>query len=64
MENKGKLIIWDLALLIGIVLYINFRNNVQHYGLIIGLATVQILINCVRNHIAAYNLSGKLYKNA
>ena len=60
MGNSGKSIIWDVALIIGIALYFIFRN-IGYYGFIIGFATVQILTNCVRNHVAIYKLNGKLY---
>lgn len=60
MRNRVKLILWDVALLIGIVLFI-IVNDTQHYDLIIGFSTVLILTNCITNHIAAYKLNGKLY---
>jgi len=60
MKNKGKLIIWDACLVIGILLFI-FWNIQPHYNLIVGFSTVLILSNCVANHIAAYKLTGKIY---
>ena len=60
MKDRSRLILWDVALLIGIALYI-FINTSAQYNLIIGLVTVLIFSNCIKNHIDAYKLSGKIY---
>ena len=60
MKDRSRLILWDIALLIGIALYILINTSAQ-YNLIIGFVTVLIFSNCIKNHIAAYKLSGKIY---
>ncbi len=60
MKNRAILIMWDSALLIGIFLF--FSWNIQdHAKLIVGFMTVIIMSTCVRNHITAYKLTGKIY---
>ncbi|BAU56222.1 hypothetical protein MgSA37_04419 [Mucilaginibacter gotjawali] len=60
MNNRTKLILWDSALISGIMLFL-FWNIQPHSNLIIGLITVLILSNCAAKHIAAYKLTGKIY---
>jgi len=60
MTEKSRLILWDIALLIGIAAFV-FGRVPEHQNLIIGLVTVLIFSNCVRNHITTYKLSGKIY---
>ena len=60
MKDRGRLIAWDAALLIGIAIIL-FVNVTEHYYIMIGFLTALILSNCVRNHIAAYKLNGKIY---
>ncbi len=60
MSERSRLISWDAALIAGIVMFL-FLQVPGNYNLIIGLITVMILSNCVRNHIAAYKLNGKIY---
>lgn len=60
MMKKSGLIGWDIASLTGVFIY----NNVQmpdSYSLIVGISTVTMLTNCVKNHMNAYKLSGKIY---
>ncbi|MEO6633895.1 MAG: hypothetical protein ABIN13_19280 [Mucilaginibacter sp.] len=60
MKDRSRLILWDVALLIGVAMFI-FINTSSQNNLVIGLVTVLILSNCVKNHIAAYKLNGKIY---
>ena len=60
MKNRTILIMWDSALLIGIALFL-FWDIQQHGKLILGFMTVLIMSTCLRNHIAAYKLTGKIY---
>jgi uncharacterized membrane protein (GlpM family) len=60
MKNRGTLIGWDVALLAGIILLLILNSKSQEY-LVAGLVTVLIFSNCLRNHIAAYKLNGKIY---
>jgi hypothetical protein len=60
MKDRSRLILWDMALLIGIALYLFINTSAQN-NLIIGLVTVLIFSNCIKNHIDAYKLSGKIY---
>jgi hypothetical protein len=60
MKDTARLIAWDTALVIGVILFL-FWNIPVHHNLIVGLTTVNVFINCVRNHIAAYKLTGKIY---
>lgn len=60
MNNRTKLILWDSALISGIILFL-FWNIQPHNNLIIGLIAVLILSNCVAKHIAVYKLTGKIY---
>jgi hypothetical protein len=60
MSERSRLISWDTALLTGIVMYVLLRVP-ELCNLIIGLITVMILSNCVRNHITVYKLNGKIY---
>jgi len=58
--ERTRLILWDTTLIIGIVL-LAFKFIPEHYMVIVGFLTAIILSNCVRNHIAAYKLNGKIY---
>ena len=60
MKDRNRLLIWDTALLVGIVLFL-FWNIPAHHNLIVGFTTVNIFANCVRNHLTAYKLTGKIY---
>lgn len=60
MSERSRLISWDLALTAGILMFL-FLQVPGSYNLIIGLITVMILSNCVRNHVTAYKLNGKIY---
>jgi hypothetical protein len=60
MKERKRLISWDVALITGVVLFL-FLQVPQQYNLIIGIITVMILSNCIKNHIAAYKLNGKIY---
>jgi len=60
MNFSNKIWLWDAALLIGIVMFFALKTS-STYNLIIGLITVQVFINCVKNHIAVYKLTGKAY---
>jgi len=60
MEGRGRLIAWDVALVIGYVLA--FALHIPDtYRIIIGFASGLILVTSIRNHIAAYKLTGKIY---
>ncbi len=60
ISDRTRLILWDAALLIGIVLI--FALHIPDtYRIIIGLSTSLILSNALRNHIAVYKLNGKIY---
>jgi hypothetical protein len=58
--KKGKVIAWDIALLVGIVLFLSTRN-LGTYNLIIGLAAVNVLGYCVKYHIDYFKTTGKIY---
>ncbi len=58
--KKSTLILWDAAVVAGMVLYF-FWDVTPHYKLIIGLTVVNIFINSVLKHKAFYNLYGKIY---
>jgi hypothetical protein len=60
MKQRSRLITWDAALLIGIMLFIFWKIPVND-NLIVGLVTVMIFSNCVRSHVTAYKLTGKIY---
>jgi hypothetical protein len=60
MSRRSRLMSWDAALLTGVLLFVFLQVPVQ-YNLTIGLVTVLILSNCLRNHITAYKLNGKIY---
>jgi len=60
MNERSRLISWDAALITGIALLF-LRQVPEHYRLIIGFTTALILSNCIKNHIAAYKLNGKIY---
>ena len=60
MKDRTRLIMWDSALLIGTALFF-FWNIQEHSKLIVGFMTVLIMSTCLRNHIAAYKLTGKIY---
>ncbi|MCO5936985.1 hypothetical protein NAF17_15685 [Mucilaginibacter sp. RB4R14] len=60
MKDRTRLITWDITLLAGILLYILVQMP-ERYSLIIGLSTVMILTNCIKNHIVAYKFSNKIY---
>ena len=60
MSERIRLISWDSALLAGILLFV-FLQVPGQYNLMIGLVTVMILSNCLRNHITVYQLNGKIY---
>ena len=60
MKDRTRLIMWDSALLIGVILFF-FWNIQDHSKLIVGFMTVLIMSTCLRNHIAAYKLTGKIY---
>jgi len=61
INDRTRLILWDSALLLGIILLVLIRENANHSYLITGIVTGLILSNCVRNHISVYKLSGKIY---
>jgi hypothetical protein len=58
--KRGVVIGWDVALLAGIVLLFILGHKNPEY-LVVGLVAVSIFSNCVRNHIAVYKLTGKIY---
>ena len=58
--ERTRLILWDTTLIIGFLL-LAFKFIPEHYVLVVGFTTAMILSNCVRNHIAAYKLNGKIY---
>lgn len=60
MKARTELILWDAALVIGVLLFL-FWNVSEHYNLIIGILTVMTLSFSIQKHIAAYKLSGKIY---
>ncbi|MGZ3753847.1 MAG: hypothetical protein ACXVAY_05445 [Mucilaginibacter sp.] len=60
MNERSRLIAWDATLTIGILMFL-FWNIPAHQNLIVGLVTVLILSNSVRNHINFYKLTGKIY---
>ena len=60
MKDRTKLIMWDSALLIGIALFF-FGDIQQHSKLIVGFMTILMMSTCLRNHITAYKLTGKIY---
>ncbi len=60
MSGRIGLVLWDSALLVGVALF--FLWNIQpHSNFIVGFATILILTTCIRNHIAVYKLTGKIY---
>jgi hypothetical protein len=60
MKSHSSVIIWDVFFLLGLILLFSI-TDVHHLKLIIGFATIQIFTNCIKNHIAAYKLTGKIY---
>jgi hypothetical protein len=60
MKDRTRLIMWDSALLIGITLFF-FWDIQEHAKLIVGFMTVLMMSTCLRNHIAVYKLTGKIY---
>jgi hypothetical protein len=60
MNERKRLIGWDAVLIAGIVLFL-FLQVPDRFNLVIGIVTVAILSNCIKNHIAAYKLNGKIY---
>jgi hypothetical protein len=60
MKERTRIVLWDTALAIGILLFF-FWDIQPHYTFIVGFSTILILTNAIRNHIAAYKLSGKIY---
>jgi len=60
MTERVRLIMWDAALIIGIILFL-FLSIQPHNNLIVGLISILIFSNCVANHITVYKLTGKLY---
>jgi hypothetical protein len=60
MSSNLKIWLRDAAFVAGIVLFFVLKTS-STYNLIIGLVTVQVFINCVKNHIAVYKLTGKAY---
>jgi len=60
MKSRTELILWDAALMLGILLFL-FWNVSEHNNLIIGIVTVMIFSFSIQKHIAAYKLTGKLY---
>ncbi|MFD1256264.1 hypothetical protein ACFQ3S_05605 [Mucilaginibacter terrae] len=60
MNLNYKIWLWDAAFIVGVVLFSVLKTS-STYNLIIGLITVQVFINCVKNHIAVYKLTGKAY---
>jgi hypothetical protein len=60
-NDRTKLILWDSALLLGIILLCILRVDANHSYLITGILTGLIFSNCVRNHISVYKLNGKIY---
>ncbi len=58
--KRGAVISWDVALFVGIVLLLAL-NGAGNLFLIAGFCTVLIFSNCLRNHIAVYKLTGKIY---
>jgi len=60
MTDRIRLIMWDSALLIGIALFL-FWDIQQHAKLIVGFMTILMMSTCLRNHITAYKLTGKIY---
>jgi len=60
MKDRSRLIAWDAALVTGYVLA--FALHIPDTcRIVIGFVSAIILSNCVRNHIAAYKLNGKIY---
>jgi hypothetical protein len=60
LNGRTTLIIWDIALMVGIMLLV-FKFIPENYSVMTGFLTAIILSTCVRNHIAAYKLTGKIY---
>jgi len=60
LSTKAGLILWDVALALGVLLYFFWKVS-EHYNLIVGLITVMILSFSIQKHIAAYKLNGKIY---
>ena len=58
--KRGAVISWDVVLFAGIVLLFAI-NSASSLYLIAGFCTVLIFSNCLRNHIAVYKLTGKIY---
>ena len=60
MKGRTELIIWDAALMLGVLLFI-FWSVSDNYHLIIGILSVMVFSFAVQKHIAAYKLNGKIY---
>jgi tetrahydromethanopterin S-methyltransferase subunit F len=60
MKDRSRLITWDAALIVGYAL--TFALPIPDTNrIIIGFISAIILSNCIRNHIAVYKLTGKIY---
>lgn len=60
MKSRTELILWDAALVLGILLFA-FCNISERYNLIVGFVTVLIFSFSIQKHIAAYKVNGKIY---
>ncbi len=57
--KKSKVIGWDAALLLAVILFLSTKNW-GNYNLIIGLTAVNILRYSVKYHIDYYKIAGKI----
>jgi hypothetical protein len=60
VTSRGNLIIWDVMLVAGYALAFGLHIP-DSYRIGIGFISAIILSTSVRNHIAAYKLSSKIY---
>lgn len=59
--KKIKVIVWDIALLIGVMLFLSTKDW-NHYNLIIGFETVLIFICALKFHIDYFKTTGKIFQ--
>jgi len=60
MNDNIKIVLWDLALVAGIITLLSINLSLGA-GFVAKIFIIQVLIQCVKNHMAYYKLTGKAY---
>ena len=60
ISTRSNLIMWDILLVVGYALAFTLHVP-DTYRIGIGFISAIIFSTCIRNHVAAYKLSGKIY---